>query len=89
MRQMGEISIADPGSDKMLIRAGTFQCCHCGAHHRIRPGSGILRGWCHRCSAFFCGPSCEPCVPTEQMIENIEQGRPLDFHPVRIKASGA
>lgn len=44
-------------------------CCHCGLHFRIRPGSGVLRGWCSLCSQITCGKkACQPCVPFEKRL---------------------
>lgn len=82
-REAGLITIADPGSDKPLLEVATIMCCHCGRHWVPRPGSGTVRGFCSRCNAFFCGPDCMECIPVEQLLENIEAGRPLDFKPVR------
>lgn len=62
----------------------TLQCVHCGGHFEVRPGSGKVRGFCQRCNGVFCGPGCAKCVPTEQLLENIEQGRPLDFVPTTV-----
>ena len=62
----------------------TYQCCHCGGHWVHEPGSGKLRGFCMSCGGHFCGPDCEACVPTEQLLENIEKGREENFRPTRI-----
>lgn len=49
------------------IQADTLQCCHCGNHWIPVKGSGIRRGWCHRCGKVTCGaPGCDACVPYEQ-----------------------
>jgi hypothetical protein len=41
------------------------------------------RGFCIPCNGPVCGPDCAgKCVPEEQMLENIEQGRALDFTPI-------
>lgn len=40
-----------------------------------------MRGWCMNCNGPLCGPGCAACVPTEQLLENYEKGRPLDFRP--------
>ena len=84
MKEAGRIIICDPGTDKPLLEAGTAQCCHCGGHWVVRPGSGKIRGWCMRCNGPVCGPACAKCVPTEQLLENMEKGRPLDFVPTMI-----
>lgn len=67
----------------------TVNCCHCGLPMVIRPGSGKVRGFCGRCGGIFCGPHCEECVPVEQYLENIEQGRPLDYRPIRVAVPAA
>lgn len=82
-REAGYVAIVDPGSDKPILEARTLQCVHCGGHWVPRPGSGIERGFCTRCNGPVCGRGCAECVPAEQMLENIEQGRPLDFRPIR------
>lgn len=87
MRQAGEITIADPGSDKPLLVVATMMCCHCGRHIPYRPGSGVVRGWCQRCNGMTCGPQCEACRPTEQLLENLEKGRPADYRPIIVPTS--
>lgn len=83
-REAGTIIISDPGSDKPLLEVATLQCCHCGGHWVPRPGSGMERGFCMNCNGPVCGRDCAgSCIPVEQMLENIEQGRPLDFKPIR------
>lgn len=81
-REAGLITISDPGSDKPLLEAATIQCVHCGRHWVPQPGSGRTRGFCMRCNGFICGPECQECIPVEQMLENIEQGRPLNYRPI-------
>lgn len=66
------------------VAMDTLQCVHCGGHWVVKPGSGNVRGFCGRCNGFICGPGCERCVPTELLLENIEQGRPLDFVPTTV-----
>lgn len=80
--EAGLIVVSDPGSDKPMLEAKTLQCVHCGGHWIPRPGSGILRGFCMNCSGPICGPGCAKCVPTEQYLENMEKGRPIDFRPI-------
>lgn len=74
----------------------TVQCVHCGAHHVIknafkRATEGKL-GFCARCNGITCGRAiCEPCVPQEQQLENMEAGR-LDVHtyrPLRVSFYGS
>jgi hypothetical protein len=84
MKQAGEITICDPGSDKPILEAGTLQCVHCGAHWQIRPGSGKIRGFCSRCNGPVCGPKCAECVPAELQLDNMEKGRALNFRPVMV-----
>lgn len=79
----GYVIVADPGSDKPIMEAKTLQCVHCGGHWIPRPGSGTVRGFCMNCNGPICGPGCAACIPTEQLLENIEAGRPLDFKPIR------
>lgn len=80
-REAGFVQITDPGSDKPLLEAGTLQCVHCGGHWFPQPGSGKVRGFCMNCNGPVCGPACQVCVHAEQLLENIEKGRPLDFKP--------
>ncbi len=80
--ESGLIIISDPGADKPLLETKTLQCVHCGGHWVPRPGSGIQRGWCSRCNGPICGAGCVDCVPTEQLLENIEHGRAMDFRPI-------
>lgn len=81
-RENGMIVIADPGRDKPIWECKTLQCVHCGGHWIASPGSGKIRGFCMRCNGPICGPGCAECVPVEQMLENIEAGRPLGFRPI-------
>lgn len=37
------------------------------------------RWYCGKCNGPICGPGCAVCVPVEQLLENIERNRPLDF----------
>jgi hypothetical protein len=40
----------------------TLCCCHCRIHWRIKPGSGIQRGYCLRCGQVTCGrQGCDTC----------------------------
>lgn len=51
--------ITDKFNDKIKQEADTKQCCHCGAHWKIQPGSGITRGYCFICNDLTCGsPRC-------------------------------
>ena len=82
--EAGLVIVSDPGSDIPLLEEKTYQCVHCGRHFQVRKGSGIIRVFCTNCNGYYCGPNCVKCVPTEQLLENYEQGKPLDFRPVRV-----
>ncbi len=82
-KEAGIITVVDPGSDKSLFEEGTRQCVHCGFHWTATRGSGEIRGYCMNCKGPICGPKCLECVPAEQQIENMEQGRPLNYKPVK------
>lgn len=86
-RESGLVTLSDPGSDKPLAEIATLQCAHCGGHWIPAPGSGRVRGWCQRCAGPVCGPGCAECVPAEQLLENIEHGRPLEFRPIIVPTS--
>ena len=65
------------------VVAETLQCCHCGGHFVVNPGSGRRRGFCTQCGSVTCGaPSCDACVPTEAWLENVEAGRREDFRRI-------
>lgn len=68
----GYFTITDP--DAPMIEGETLSCRHCQAIWRVQPGSGIRRGWCHRCAGPLCGkPAClAECVPWERAIEAME-----------------
>jgi hypothetical protein len=83
-KEAGLVTLIDPGADRPLLEVGTLQCVHCGGHWVPQPGSGRVRGFCQNCMGPVCGPGCAACVPTEQLLENIEKGRPLDFRPVLV-----
>jgi len=53
----------------------TLQCCHCGGHWHVQPGSGNRRSWCFLCAAVTCGsPQCiDKCVPFEKWLEAVER----------------
>lgn len=76
------------GLDGSFQSGETRQCCHCGGTWEYKPGSGNRRGYCPRCDGFTCGhPACGVCVPTEQLLENYEHGRPLDYRPIVVPVS--
>lgn len=84
MKERGTIILTDPGRDKPLAEIATAQCCHCGCHFPIQPGSGIERGFCTRCNGPVCGRGCAECVPAEQLLENLESGRDLSHRPIIV-----
>ncbi len=83
MKYHGEVTVFDPDADKPILTSGTLQCVHCQKHWVPEPGSGRMRGFCQNCMGPICGPGCAKCVHWEQMIENIEKGRPLDYKPIQ------
>ena len=83
----GLIIISDPEKSRP-IEIATLQCVHCGAHWKVQPGSGKRRGFCSRCNGPVCGPKCAECVPAEQQLENMEQGRDLLFRPIMSNVPG-
>ncbi len=82
MKEAGLITLVDPGADKPLLETATLRCCHCGGHFPASPTKG--RGWCRNCAGPICGAGCLACVHWEQLLENLEAGRPLDFKPVVV-----
>lgn len=84
-KEAGRIIYSDPGADKPLLELGCLQCVHCGGQFPIKPGSGAIRGFCMNCSGPICGPGCAECIPTEQLLENYEQGRPENYRPIVSK----
>lgn len=87
--EAGVITISDPGADKPLLIVKTLQCVHCGGHWVPQPGSGRIRGYCTQCAGPVCGPGCAECVPMEQLLENMEQGRPENWRPISVYVPGA
>lgn len=86
VKESGWLFITDPDSDKCVTIA-TVQCKHCGRHWLWKKGSGRKRGWCTRCNGFTCGNDlCDYCVPQEQLLENIEQGRDLAYRPIAVSS---
>lgn len=80
LRPRGFIEISGPDA---IEHYDTLCCVHCGAHWRVIPGSGRIRGYCETCAGPTCGPGCsQKCVPVEQLYENMENGRPLDYRPI-------
>jgi hypothetical protein len=68
-----------------VVMQDTVQCCHCGGHFLVTPGSGTRRGFCCCCGHATCGKErCDPCVPSEQWLENQEQGKPDDYRRIIV-----
>lgn len=76
------------GSDGGMKAFKTVPCVHCGGQFVPTPGSGKIRGFCHNCDGFVCGPACMQCVPVEQYLENLEAGRDPLFRPVIVPTGG-
>ena len=65
----GYILVTDTVSGKTLEEFDVARCCHCQLIWRIRPGSGVVRGWCTLCSEPTCGRmACQSCVPFERRL---------------------
>ena len=83
-REDGTIIITPHDSDRTVM-VKTVQCRHCGRHWQWIKGSGKRRGYCTRCGGITCGSSkCDPCVPHEQQLENVEKGKMIGFRPVVV-----
>jgi len=67
-----------------ITKGQTWMCFHCNSHHQIVKGSGKLRAFCLKCVGPVCVGCANKCVPIEQMLENIEHDRPLDYYPIMI-----
>jgi hypothetical protein len=74
-RPNGYITIDDPQSGRTEF--DTLQCAHCGAHWRIEPGSGRVRGFCLKCMGPLCGRRhcMDRCYPMEKQIDDTEKGK--------------
>ena len=65
---MGGVLLFAP--DGNHIERDTVQCCHCGMHWMIEPGSGRKRGFCMKCMQVTCGEeNCMECIPTELKLD--------------------
>jgi len=88
VRTSGHVITEFPDGRAALIDE-TVQCVHC-QRHRIYRRETLKRDWCWcvRCQGTVCNrPECaDRCVPAEQLLENIEQGRPEGYR--RIITSG-
>jgi len=62
-----------------LVDADMLQCVHCSFTWEVVVGSGIERGFCHRCMGYTCSPRCAGfCLTIEERLENEEAGRPRE-----------
>lgn len=74
LRPHGTIVIDDPELGRKEF--DTLQCCHCGLHWHVVPGSGRRRGYCLKCNAVTCGgKACDGCYPLEKRLDDAERGR--------------
>lgn len=91
--EAGLMIFSTPDADSPTLEVPTVQCCHCGCHFPHprfdstpeAKASRIGRGYCKRCDAYICGAGCMTCVHVEQLLENIEAGRELEFAPTVSK----
>lgn len=83
LRPHGIAFTVDPETGAM-IEVETKQCCHCGLHWEVVPGSGKVRGYCMKCNGWFCGPHCCECVPIEKQLEIMEGTR----NPTAVSVAG-
>ena len=73
-RPHGEAEWAEVEGPKVV--RDCLQCCHCGGHFYVCPGSGKRRGYCLGCGQVTCGRAkCDPCVHWQKKLELIEQGK--------------
>lgn len=89
--QRSGILISTPLEGGPSIQRDTVSCIHCGTTWIWQPGSGRRRGWCCCCNGIVCGlPACvaRGCVHREQLLENLESGKPLDHRPISISVEG-
>lgn len=70
-------SIEDDGKAEIA----TLKCVHCGGHFPLDPKT---KHWCARCAGYVCSAGCVDAVPEQQMLENIEKGRPENWQPVIV-----
>jgi len=78
-RVKGHFEINGPLLPGQVAEGDTLMCTHCQKHWRLKPGSGMQRGWCGRCGGPTCGKQkCETsCVPFEKAIELMESKNKL------------
>lgn len=71
-RPSGIVIVTDASG---TVEHDTKQCCHCGQHWIVKPGSGTLRGFCQLCNASTCGhPGCMSHMAFEKKLELYEKG---------------
>lgn len=63
------------GLDGKSTVRGIKQCCHCGGHWVVRPGSGNHRGFCTNCMGDICSDHCaKRCHSYEAKMEAMRKG---------------
>jgi len=63
-------------SESGTVDGETLQCCHCGGHFTVNPGSKKRRGFCMNCGAVTCGKEkCAQCTPLEKKLDLYEGGK--------------
>ncbi len=71
--RIGQLTVLDP-DNSTVFEGNLRQCCHCSFVWIYRPGSGINRGFCHKCEDHICGKDvCFICYPAEQRDEDMER----------------
>jgi hypothetical protein len=85
---LGYFVVTDNETDRVLDEGETLMCMHCQFHWKVKPGSGITRGWCWKCGGPTCGKqACEgACLHWEKALELFESGRLLDRSLERIRS---
>ena len=70
--------------DGKEVHTDMVRCVHCQRHEKWVVGSGKKHGWCKPCGGMTCGTKqCQVCVHWEQVLDNIESGRPRHYQPIR------
>ncbi len=66
------------------IHTDMVRCVHCQRHEKWVEGSHKKHGWCNPCGGMTCGTKkCDLCVNYEQVLDNIEAGRPTRYQPIQ------
>lgn len=89
--QRSGILVSTPQDSDRVVTADTVACIHCGYNWVWQPGSGKRRGFCMKCNGLVCGrPACVQlgCVHREQLLDNIEAGKPLNHTPISVSVPG-